>query len=113
MRSARQYLVVASAACGKEGTAVEHLEFGQLLMSKRGPLTALAASLTGDAEQAGVAVRCTLCEAWWVRSQIVSEAELDSHLFAVLRERISSDLRRCRQRALTCPRAQYYSLIGS
>jgi hypothetical protein len=83
---------------------MDPLEFGLLLTRKRGQLEALASSLTPDAEQAGVAVRCTICEAWWSRSLIPSEAELDPHLLAVLRDRIESDLRDCADRTSVCPR---------
>ena len=83
---------------------MDPLEFGLLLTRKRGQLEALASSLTHDAEQAGIAVRCAICEAWWARSQIASEAELDPHLLAVLRDRIGSDLRECAERTLVCPR---------
>ncbi|MFI5211119.1 MAG: hypothetical protein ACHQ2E_11790 [Gemmatimonadales bacterium] len=91
---------------------MDPLEFGLLLTRKRGELEALASSLTGDAERAGVAVRCTICEAWWARSRIPSEADLDPHLIAVLRDRIRSDLRECGQRTSVCPRPRHYSSIG-
>ncbi len=92
---------------------MDPLEFGLLLTSKRGQLAALASSLTSDTDRAGVAVRCTICEAWWARSLIPSEADLDPHLSAVLRDRLSSDLRDCGQRIMVCPRPWYYSSTGA
>lgn len=75
--------------------ALDPLEFGQLLMSKRRGLVLLAGSLSSDAELAGAAVRCTLCEAWRRRAQIQSERELDGLLAIDLPVKINFGLEEC------------------
>jgi hypothetical protein len=83
---------------------MDQLQFGQLLMGKRRKLKRLAASLSGDAELVGAAIRCTLCEAWHRRSRIDSELELDGFLSGDLCDKIRSGPGECGSRWPVCTR---------
>jgi hypothetical protein len=82
------------------------LQFGDLLMRKRARLEALAKSLAADSSDVGVAVRCTLCDAWLSRESILTETALDRHLDEALSIRLRTPVMACRDRAAICSRPQ-------
>ena len=88
--------------------AKDFLEYGLSLMRKRQELEALASWFTNDADRAGEAVRCTLCEAWWSHRLRDGDANLDLHLLADLRDKIASPLRGCGPRAMLCARSEVH-----
>lgn len=103
--SLKDPIVGANGALGEEtALASDPLQFGQLLMGKRSTLKRLAQSLTSDAELAGAAIRCTLCEAWHQRSLIDNERGLDRLLTTDLREKIRSGPGECGVRWPRCTR---------
>lgn len=93
--------------------AKDFLEYGLSLMRKRQQLEALASWFTNDADRAGAAVRCTLCEAWWSRRLRDDDANLDLLLLADLRDKVASPLRGCEPRAMLCARTEVYQSLDA
>ena len=88
---------------------MDPLEYGDRLMGECARLRALADQRAPDLDQAGAAVRCTLCAAWWSREQWAEDDQLEHRLLAALVERIRTGPQSCADRSAYRPRAKALS----